>query len=236
MTFFLIWQETAWVGLLDPQFLPAPLQVMGETYRLLIKGPLAIDILQSVKRVVVGFFLAGVVGIGLGILCGLRKSVYAFLAPIIELFRPIPPPAWIPLAILWFGLGDMPAMFLVFLAAFFPIFTSAYLGVCSLELIQRRAALTLGATRRLFVTDILWPVALPTIFSGLKTGLGIGWMVVITAEVVGAQSGLGYMIQLHRIALDIPGVIVGMVTIGCIGFAMNAGVDALEQRVIPWRR
>lgn len=233
--FFFIWQALSSFGVLNSQFLPSPLEIIRKIFELLTQNNFSIDILQSVKRVLVGFFLSGLVGIGLGIFCGMYRPVYDFLNPIIEIFRPIPPIAWIPLAILWFGLGDNPAFFLVFLGAFFPIFTNTFLGIASIDEIYRRAALSLGANRRILVTDILIPAALPNIFAGLKIGLGVGWMVVITAEMVGAQSGLGYMIQLNRIILEIPGVIVGMVAIGFIGFIMNKLMVFLETVLIPWK-
>lgn len=234
--FFLVWQFLSFVGVLDPKFLPSPIEIIQRFFELLSQGDLIIDILQSIKRVLVGFVLAGIAGISLGVLSGMYKSVYNLLNPIIEMFRPIPPIAWVPLAILWFGLGDIPAFFLVFLGAFFPIFTNTYAGVSSLDEVYKRAALTLGASRKVFITNILIPSALPSIFTGLKIGLGISWMVVIIAEMVGAQSGLGYMIQLNRIILDIPSVMVGMVIIGLIGFAMNRLMIIFEKFLIPWKQ
>jgi NitT/TauT family transport system permease protein/sulfonate transport system permease protein len=233
--FFLIWQIFSAVGILNSQFLPSPVEIIKRMFELLSQNSFAVDILQSIKRVFVGFALAGIFGISLGIVCGMYKPIYSFLNPIIELFRPIPPIAWIPLAILWFGLGDNPAFFLVFLGAFFPIFTNTYLGVSSTDEIYKRAALNLGANKKMFVTDILIPSALPNIFAGLKVGLGVGWMVVITAEMVGAQSGLGYMIQLNRIILEIPSVVVGMITIGMVGFVMNKFMVYLEKTLVPWK-
>lgn len=233
--FFLAWQLFSSVGIFNSQFLPSPIKIIQKLFELLSQNSFAVDILQSIKRVLVGFVLAGIFGVGLGTICGMYKPIYNFLNPIIELFRPIPPIAWIPLAILWFGLGDNPAFFLVFLGAFFPIFTNTYLGVSSTDEIYKRAALSLGANKKIFVTDILIPSALPNIFAGLKVGLGVGWMVVIIAEMVGAQSGLGYMIQLNRIILEIPSVVVGMVTIGIIGFVMNKIMVYLEKSFIPWK-
>ena len=234
--FFLIWQALSVIGVLNPQFIPSPVEIVKKFFELMLQNNFAIDILQSVKRVLIGFIVAGVFGIISGIVCGMYKQVYNSLNPIIEIFRPIPPIAWTPLAILWFGLGDSPAFFLVFLGAFFPIFTNTYLGISSLDEIYRRAAFSLGSSRKLFITDVLIPSALPNIFAGLKIGLGVGWMVVIIAEMVGAQSGLGYMIQLNRIILEIPGVIVGMITIGCIGFVMNKFMVSLESLLIPWKQ
>ena len=237
LAFFLaIWQILSATGNLNQSFIPSPIVIVRDLINLLFNGSLAMDILVSVRRVLTGFALAAVVGISLGVICGINRRVYNFLNPLIEIFRPMPPIAWVPLAILWLGLGDRPAFFLVFLGAFFPIFTGTYLGVTSLDEVYRRAAYSLGATRKKFIIDILLPSALPNIFTGLKIGLGIGWMSVIVAEMVGAQSGLGYMIQLNRIMLEIPGVVVGMVVIGSIGFLMNKIVVLSEGYLMPWRK
>ena len=234
--FLAVWQVFSLTGSLNQSFIPSPIVIVKDLMDLLLNGSLAMDVLESVKRVLIGFMLASVVGISLGVICGMNKRIYNFLNPLIEIFRPIPPIAWVPLAILWLGLGDKPAFFLVFLGAFFPIFTGTYSGITSLDGIYQRAAYSLGATRKKFITDILLPSALPNIFVGLKVGLGIGWMSVIVAEMVGAQSGLGYMIQLNRIMLEIPGVIVGMVIIGSIGFLMNKAVVSTERCLMPWKK
>ncbi len=233
--FFCVWQILSMMGILNPRFLPPPIEIIQKFVELLTTDDFVIDITQSIKRVLIGFVIASLFGIGLGIFCGMYKFIYNFINPIVEMFRPIPPIAWIPLAILWFGLGDNPAFFLIFCGVFFPIFTNTYLGISSLDEIYKRAAWSLGASRRLFITDVLVPSALPYIFAGLKIGLGVGWMVVIIAEMVGAQSGLGYMIQLNRTILEIPSVIVGMFTIGCIGFVMNKFMTFFEHVLIPWK-
>ncbi|PIP86723.1 nitrate ABC transporter permease, partial [Candidatus Campbellbacteria bacterium CG22_combo_CG10-13_8_21_14_all_43_18] len=164
------------------------------------------------------------------------KWVSRLISPILELLRPIPPIAWIPLAILWFGIGNNPAYFLVFLGAFFPIFSNTYLGVSSVEETYKRAAYSLGATKKEIITDIILPASMPQIFTGLKIGLGVGWMVVIAAELVGAQSGLGYMIQLNRFLLNSPEIITGMITIGVIGFLLNLLITKIEKMTTPWNQ
>jgi NitT/TauT family transport system permease protein len=233
--FLAIWQIISLAGILNQNFLPSPLAIVAELIRLLRNDSLAADIIASVKRILTGFILASIIGIMLGTICGMNKKIYGFLNPLIEVFRPIPPIAWIPLAILWLGLGDQPAFFLVLIGAFFPIFTNTYSGIISLDKIYQRAAYSLGATKIRIITDVIWPAALPNIFTGLKIGLGISWMSVIVAEMVGAQSGLGYMIQLNRITLNITGVIVGMIVISTIGFLMNKAVIGLEKYSLPWK-
>ncbi len=215
------------------QLLPGPM-IVGKTFITSFKGSLLNDTIASVQRVLFGFFIASVLGIFLGLLCGVNKWISRLIFPILELLRPIPPIAWIPLAILWFGIGNNPAYFLVFLGAFFPIFSNTYLGVSSVEETYKRAAYSLGATPKAIITDIIFPASLPQIFAGLKIGLGVGWMVVIAAELVGAQSGLGYMIQLNRFLLNSPEILTGMVTIGLVGFLLNLLITKIEKLAIPW--
>lgn len=230
-----VWQTASLLGFLNTQLLPSPLNVANAFIDLLGTGSLIFDIVASLQRVLVGFFFATITGVALGLLAGSNPKIAPFFTPIIEILRPIPPIAWIPLAILWFGLGDKPAYFLVFLGSFFPIFTNTLFGAVAVDKIHKRAAYSLGANKKKFITDILIPSSLPYIFAGLKIGLGVGWIVVITAELVGAQSGLGYMIQLNRLLLETPKIIAGMVTIGVVGYLLNMVMTCLEHKFIPWK-
>lgn len=232
----LLWHILVYFNILNAVFLPSPF-VIGKEFILGIKdGSLLIDIAMSLQRVVIGFGLASLAGITLGILLGHNRLIAILATPIVDFFRPIPPIAWIPLAILWFGLGDKPAYFLVFMGAFFPIFTNTYFGIISVENIYKRAALSLGAGKTKIITQVLLPGALPHIFTGLRIGLGVGWLTVIAAELVGAQSGLGYMIQFSRLLLDTTKVVTGMVAIGLVGYLMNKTMIFLEKKLIPWRK
>ena len=137
-------------------------------------------------------------------------------------------------AILWFGVGNAPSYFLVFIGAIFPVFVNTFAAVHNIDRAQINAALCLGARPMLLIRDILIPASLPIIFPGLRIALGIGWMCVVTAELIAAQSGLGYMIQQNRVLLQTQNVLVGMVTIGIIGFAMSGAMTAIERRLVPW--
>jgi len=190
----------------------------------------------SVKRVLVGFTLGSLVGIIVAILLGLNKALREYLGFMIEILRPIPPIAWIPIAILWFGIGDRPAYFLVGLGAFFPVFTNTVKAVSGIESRYVYLALSLGATKSVVFRKVLIPMALPGLMIGLRVALGVGWIIVITAEMVGAQSGLGYMIQLNRIMLQMPNVIVGMMTIGIIGLLLGFAMNFIEDLIIPWQK
>lgn len=230
-----LWQFAGSRGVDNVGLVPTPMQVARALHEMVANGQLFLDVLASLRRVFSGFFLAGVAGIFFGMLLArLGRLAVWFDAPF-ELLRPIPPIAWIPLAILWFGIGETPAYFIVFLGAFFPILTNVHAGVLATEKLHINAARCLGAGRRLLLTDVILPSALPNILTGLRVGFGVGWICVITAELVGAQSGLGYMIQLNRLLLRTDKVIAGMVVIGCLGFAFNQLLVWLERKLVRWR-
>jgi ABC-type nitrate/sulfonate/bicarbonate transport system permease component len=234
IAFIAIWQILASLGIINPFLLPSPVRVVEATYDLLIDGSLLQHVLASLERVFVGFLLAALCGIGLGLLTGWSRATSDLLKPVIEALRPIPPIAWTPIAILWFGIGNAPSYFLVFIGAIFPIFVNTFTAVRSIDRTQINAALCLGAGPGLLLRDVLIPASLPIIFPGLRIGLGIGWMCVVAAELIAAQSGLGYMIQQNRVLLQTPNVVAGMVMIGIIGFLMSAAMGMVERRVIGW--
>lgn len=231
----LLWQLLASTNLINAVLLPAPLVLFWTAIDLLRDGSLLRDVAASMERVLVGVFCATVVGITFGILLGWSERLSEYVRPVVEGLRPIPPIAWTPLAILWFGIGNAPSYFLVFIGAVFPVFVSTYAAVRNIERVQINAALCLGATPRMLIQDIIIPGALPVIFPGLRIALGVGWMCVVAAELIAAQSGLGYMIQQSRLLMQTQNVVTGMIAIGVIGFAMNAGMTLIERRLIPWR-
>jgi len=236
LTVLIIWQVGSYLKLINPFIMPAPLEIIKSFFSMLLKGPLLIDIYSSVKRVFVGFVCAFLIAVPLGIVLGWNKQLAQYFLPAIELIRPIPPIAWIPLAILWFGVSNISSYFITTIASFFPIFVNSFVGAESVEKVHINAALSLGASRKLIITEILLPSALPFVLTGMRIGLGVAWMSVIAAELIAAQSGLGYMIQLHRMLLDTQKVIAGMITIGIIGFAMNLFMLYLERKFVPWMK
>lgn len=231
---FALWEIGVRLEYIDGNLLPPPSKVLEALVDLARLGLLWTDIRASVLRVVVGFVIAAVVAIALATLLARWRGLAKYVMPVIEMVRPISVIAWIPLAILWFGLGDKPAWFIIFLGSFFPIFTNTYLGIRSVQPIHIQAAQCLGAGRALFVRKVLFPSALPYILAGMRVGLGVGWMCVIAAELIAATSGLGYMIQLARTLIETEKVLAGMIVIGVIGFAMNHFMSWLERKLTPW--
>ena len=214
---------------------PSPWDVAISVGDLIRDGTLAGDLGASLRRVFLGFALAAGISVPLALAMGAIVPLRWLLLPVISLLRPIPPIAWIPMAILWFGIGDASGCFITALAAFFPVFINTLGAALSVEPQYLRAAQCLGANRFVLLTRVYLPSALPAIWTGLKIGLGQSWMAVVTAELVAAQSGLGYMIQLNRIQLETPRVFVGMIVIAITGTVMTAGLERLERVLFPWR-
>lgn len=233
-TMLCLWQLAVSGGLIDSFLLPSPIQVAVALYNLGSDGSLYVHIFASLQRVIGGFVLACLVGCVLGFATGWNPFVSDLVKPCVEALRPIPPLAWIPLAIVWFGVGNAPSYFLVFIGAVFPVFVGTYAAVRSIDRTQVNAALCLGASGWLLFKDVLLPPALTIIFPSLRIALGIGWMCVVTAELIAAQSGLGYLIQQSRLLFQIQNVVAGMAVIGLIGFLMNIGMERLERRLNHW--
>jgi ABC-type nitrate/sulfonate/bicarbonate transport system permease component len=178
---------------------------------------------------------ASLVGFPLGALLGGSKHFAWPVAPIVNFFRPIPPLAWIPLSILWFGIGDLQNEFIIFLAAVFPIVTNTAEGVRDVDPRLIRAARTLGAGGLTVVFTVILPAALPSMFVGLRIGIGIAWMALVAGELVAATSGLGFLISQGRLLFRSDYIVVGMVAIGLIGLSLDALVRAFQNLVTPWR-
>ena len=188
---------------------------------------------SSLLRILIGFTLAGTTGISLGLILAYDQRLKE-LKLLVELLRPIPPIAWIPIAIIIFGLGNASACFIVFLGAFFPIFTNTYFGAISIPVIYKNVASSFEINKATYFTKILLFFSLPYIFTGLKIGIGMAWMSVIAAELIAAQSGLGYFIQLNRLLLQTDNIIIGMIFIGLIGNLLQKLIEFLEKKIIIW--
>lgn len=216
--------------------LPDPFSVLLGFFELLRDGSLLGDVAASMKRVIGGFLIASALAVPLALLMSFYRPIDLLLSPIVTFLRPIPPIAWIPIAILWFGIGDPPSFFITALAAFFPIFINSYAGGKAVRPEHIHAARSLGAGPSALFLRIYLPSAMPMIAAGLRIGLGQSWMAVVTAELVAARSGLGYMIQANRLALETALVLVGMCVIGLLGAAMSSVLVYIERHVlVPWK-
>lgn len=214
-------------------YLPSIKELIISIFQNFSKKDIYIHIYFSLFRVIIGFFIASFFGILTGLILGINKHL-SNLKNLIELLRPIPPIAWIPISIMLFGLGNSSAYFIVFIGSFFPIFTNTYLGVSSFPIIYKNISLSFEVNKLDFFLKMVLMYSMPYIFAGLKIGIGMAWMSVIAAELIGAQSGLGYFIQLNRLLLQSDNVIIGMILIGIIGFLLNYLISFFEKKVIRW--
>jgi len=191
--------------------------------------------LQSCLLVAMGFAVAVAVGVPLGLAMGWSRRVEAFFNPPFLLLRPIPPLAWIPLAIVWLGLGDAAKVMVIFVAAFVPSVINSYTGVRTIEPHLIEAAEMLGVRRGAFLLQVLVPAALPHIFSGLRLSLQAAWTTLVAAELVGALRGLGQVLSAAAQDIYPAMILVGMVAVGVCGGAMTLLVALVERRAMPWR-
>ena len=214
---------------------PPPSAVLAIAWDLLSNGELVRHAAYSLWRVAVGFLFACVVGVPLGLSMGAWPVWRRQLSVVIEVLRPIPPFAWIPIGLLWFGVGDAQSVFVIFIASVFPIVMNTVFGVDSIDPILKRSALSLGASQwRLFLRVVL-PAALPQIVVGIRISLGFAWMVLVASELIGSTSGLGYLILDSR-NLGLPSLaFMGMLVIGLIGYLLDVAIRATERVLLPWR-
>jgi len=237
-----VWQVLSYLGIIPRYKVPSPLEVLSGVRDLFIVGlppghKLPQHILGSLNRVFWGFSFAATVGIPLGVIMGWSKPFRNMVDPIVEILRPIPPLAWIPISIIWFGIGIKSAAFIIFLGAFFPILLSTVAGVVSVDVVLIEASRSLGAKERQIFLKVLVPGAMPSILTGLRIGLGIGWMTLVAAEFTGIRTGfgLGYMIMTARDIQRPDEIMAGMAVIGLLGYVMDKALRLIEARVLKWR-
>jgi ABC-type nitrate/sulfonate/bicarbonate transport system permease component len=239
---FIVWQGLCSLQLIPIHLLPSPLKILSGLKDLLVIGMppghlLPKHILYSLYRVFLGFLGAAVLGIPMGLLMGWSARFRRIVNPLLELVRPIPPLAWIPIAILWFGIGMKSAAFIIFLGVFFPIVLNTVSGVLAINPIYFEAAKTLNAKKKDVFFKVLIPGSIPSIFVGMRIGVGIGWMTLVAAEFTGVKSGygLGYMIMTARDIQRPDEIMAGMLVIGLIGFLINGGLKRSEKKFVKWR-
>jgi NitT/TauT family transport system permease protein len=230
----------AWWGAIiatRSMILPTPWEVVTGTLELLKDGTLWRHIGASLMRVGTGFLLAACVAVPLGLWMGWVRGVYSTLNPIFQILRPISPIAWIPIAILWLGVGDAAPIYLIFISSVFPMIVQTTVGVHTIEKRYLHAAENFDVSHPTLFRQVVIPAVLPQIIVGMRIGLGVAWLVVVAAEMIALRSGLGYMIMDSRNAgnrYDL--VIAGMIIIGVIGLSLDALMRMLERiKWVRWR-
>lgn len=203
------------------QVFPGPVAVLNSFYELILNGALLDHSVASLYRVTIGFYFGAILGVPLGILLGRVKTISFMINPVIQFLRPISPLAWIPLSMLWFGIGDQPAIFLIFLSSFFPIVVATAIAVESINPIYFQVASNFNLSRIEMITKIVVPAIVPEVVTALRLTIAIAWLVVVAAEMIAVQSGLGYLILDSRNALRMDYVMVAMIVIGLIGLVLD---------------
>ncbi len=234
----LIWWSITATGLITSLFLPPPADVAHKFYVLSTKGFMDATLWQhvfaSLSRIMTALVFAVVLGIALGMWMGENPVVKGLLDPLVEIYRPIPPLAYLPLLVIWFGIGEFTKVFLIFLAILAPIVIATSHGIASVGVSRQRAALSLGASPSQLLWHVTLPAALPNILTGIRIGLGAGWSTLVAAELVAATRGLGFMVQSAAQFLVTDIVVLGIIVIALIAFSLEVGLRVLQKRLTPW--
>jgi NitT/TauT family transport system permease protein len=237
------WLVTDGLKLFTPLVLPSPGIVANATWDLLFgpelhlfsggiyNGSLLGHALVSTGRVALGFAAGVLLAVPLGVLIARSAALEPYVDPVLQLLRPIPPIAWTPLAILWFGIGLKAIVFLIVLGAFWPMLLNTISGIREVPRILGQAAASLGASRRQVLFTVILPAAIPFLFTGLRLAFGSAWITIVAAELIAASEGLGYLIMNARRILAAPDIIVGMLTIGLLGLAFDRLFRTIERRL-----
>lgn len=234
----LVWWLVTAAGWVEPLFLPAPGDILAKAWVLLTQGYMDASLWQhlgaSLGRIGVALLAATLTAIPVGIAIGYNRVARGILDPLIEFYRPIPPLAYLPLIVIWCGIGELSKVLLIYLAIFAPIAIATATGVRTVDPAKLRAAQSLGASKAQLIRHVILPSALPDILTGIRIGLGVGWSTLVAAELIAATSGLGFMVQSAAQFLVTDVVVLGILLIALIAFALEMSLRALQRRLVPW--
>ncbi len=234
-----LWFLVTGMGWIKPIFLPSPIAVYDKFIEAATIGvansTLAQHTMASLGRVMGAFFLALITAVPIGILMGVNRVMRGLFDPIIEFYRPLPPLAYLPLVIIWFGIGEFPKIFLIFLAIFAPMAIAARAGVKSVSIEQIHAAYAMGGSSRQIIYHVILKAAMPEIFTGMRIGIGVGWTTLVAAEMVASARGLGFMVLNAAQYLASDTVIMGIIVIGFFALLFDLLLRYLERAMIPWK-
>lgn len=234
-----LWWLVARLELISPLFLPPPAQVLQQL--LTLAGPQGFmdatlwqHLAASLQRILIALAAATLCGVTVGLAMGLSPTLRGMLDPLIELYRPVPPLAYLPLMVIWFGIGETSKVLLIYLAIFAPVAMATLAGVQGARQVRLRAARALGANRWQVLWYVIVPGALPDMLTGLRIGLGVGWSTLVAAELIAATRGVGFMVQAAGEFLATDVVLAGILVIALIAFTLELGLRALQRRLTPW--
>lgn len=221
-----------------PKLVPSPAAILERAMELFVDPisghTLLGHIWASLKRVLIAMVFSTLIGVTLGVAIGWNKTVQRTIGTIFEIIRPIPPIAWLPLIIMWFGIGEFPKILMVFIGTLMATVINTYTGIRMVDAYLLDVGRSFQATQRQLLFEIAIPCALPSICTGLRNALGTGWMVVLAAEMIGADSGVGFLITRGTEFFDVPLIFVGMICIGIVGALLSLGIEIIERRICPW--
>jgi sulfonate transport system permease protein len=230
-----VWQLSVDWGYVKPILLPPPSEIARTFVDMMKSGELPEHLWVSLRRVLEGFALAAGAGLILGVAIGLSTKLDRMTDLIFQITKPIPPISWIPMAILWFGIGEWSKVFIIFLGAFFPVLINTVDGIRQTDPRFVELASVLEVSRKRLIMQVILPGALPSIMTGLRVGLMVAWICVVAAELIAASSGVGFMIMNGRLSSQTDQVLLGMLTIGVMGKILDELLKYLEHRLISWR-
>lgn len=231
----LLWETSVRLAWVDTPSLPRVTTISDTLVNIFFSGQLINEILPSLKRVFAGFLIACAVAIPLGVAMGSVKFIHSLFEPITEFLRPIPSAGYVPLAILFLGIGDEMIIFVISLSCLFPILLSTQGGVRGVDPVLIDTGRTFGLNRMRILLKIVVPSVLPEIFTGMRIGLGIALIVVVVSEMIAGNSGIGYFILSSQQFFRIPEMYVGIFTLGVIGYILNWSFLLFEKRILRWR-
>lgn len=229
------WFALRATGLINPTLLPSPAAVFEVFWRSITEGDLAMNILMSVKRVVLGLLLGMVVAVPVGFLIGWYKPVRRFVDPLINFFRALPPIALIPLVIVYLGIGEVAKIAILFYASFFAAVIVMYEGMTQISPVYIRVARTLGATDFEIFRKVMLPMTVPHMLTAMRVALGVAWATLVASELVAAQQGLGAMIQNASSFFDLGTIYLGIICIGTLALAMDLILRKISKRLVSWQ-
>jgi ABC-type nitrate/sulfonate/bicarbonate transport system permease component len=228
------WELVAVNGIVRSPFFPPVSKVFATWFELVSTGELTRELASSLQRMFIGYGLAAAVGVVIGVVMGYFRPVFNLLEPLVELLRPIPSPAYIPMAILFLGIGDEMKIFMVFMATVFPILLNTYAGVRAVDPVQINTGRTFGLSSGQILREIILPASSPFVFAGLRVSLAIGLIVAIIAEMVAANNGIGFFILASQRSFLVRDMYAGVFTLALTGYVMNRLLVLIEGRLLSW--
>ena len=231
-----VWELVAQAEWVNPLIVPPLSKILRIFSELVFSGQIPLQILVSMKRAAAGYFLAVAVFIPLGIFMGLSPTVYRLFEVIVEMLRPVPPPVVIPVALLFFGLGDEMKIFVIFFSCAWPILLNTVDGVRGLDLVLLNTARTFGLPRRKIIWQVILPACAPQIATGLRVSLPIMLILVVISEMVGSTDGIGYFVLDSQRRFRVAQMYAGMLALALLGYALNQLFNLLQRLVLPWQR